>query len=112
MLDGGNTDSVDCINMIGKCPVVSVVIAGQEAKCLVDTESTISMFTESFYNRFLPDYTRLRTDVTLKLRAANGLSIPYIGYVKVDMKVMGQNLKSCGVLIVKESTDPVTKRRK
>ena len=48
----------------------------------------------------------------IDLKAANGLSIPYIGYVELDVKCAGKLLTQRGFLIVKDPTDDSTRRRK
>jgi len=98
--------------LIGKCPIATVDIAGFKVRCLVDTGSTVSTLTESFYYQFLKESTNLQTDISIKLKAANGICIPYVGYIEVDMNVMGQNLLNRGVLIVKDSIDSCTRKRK
>ena len=77
--------------LIGKCPIVTVDITGFKVRCLVDTGSTVTTLTESFYNQFLKESTNIQTDISIKLKAANGICIPYVGYIEVDMNVMGQN---------------------
>lgn len=46
------------------------------------------------------------------LTAANGLNIPYIGYFDVDVETLGITIPKRGILVVKDSEDPVTRRRK
>lgn len=38
----------------------------------------------------------------LQLRAANGLEIPYVGYVELDVEVLGKVIPQRGVLVVKD----------
>jgi hypothetical protein len=98
--------------LIGKCLIVTVDITGFKVRCLVDTGSTVTTLTESFYNQFLKESTNIQTDISIKLKAANGICIPYVGYIEVDMNVMGQNFPDRGVLIVKDSVDSCTRKRK
>ena len=91
-VDENFLDSVSTDRLIGKCPIIMVDITGFKVRCLVDTGSTVSTLTESFYNQFLKESTNLQTDISVKLKAANGICIPYVGYIEVDMNVMGQNL--------------------
>ena len=102
-VDENFPDSVSTDRLIGKCSIVTVDITGFKVRCLVNTGSTVSTLTESFYNQFLKESTNLQTDISIKLKAANGIRIPYVGYtyIEVDMNVMGQNLPNRGVLIVK-----------
>ncbi|VDI01828.1 Hypothetical predicted protein [Mytilus galloprovincialis] len=98
-------DSIQADRLVGKCPTVSAYVAGFKVNCLVDTGSTVTTVTESFYNRFLRRCTDLQTDITFNLKGANGTCIPYIGYVEVDIDIMGQRLPNRGVLIVKDPID-------
>ena len=50
------------------------------------------------------------TQVTLK--AANGLDIPYSGVVIVDLELLGQKCEGVPVLVVKDSSDPSTRKKK
>ena len=50
------------------------------------------------------------TSSWLVLKAANGLDIPYIGYVEIDITVNNQVFTSCGVLIEKDI--PETREKK
>lgn len=36
------------------------------------------------------------------LRAANGMSIPYLGYIELDIELCGQVVSNCGVLVVRD----------
>lgn len=38
----------------------------------------------------------------LQLRAANGLAIPYIGYLELDVELCEKQLPACGILVVKD----------
>lgn len=72
--------------------------------CLVDTGSMVSTITESCFRlRFEPwGQDRLRLCHWLQLRVANGLEIPYIGYMEVDVELCGNLIQGCGVLVVRD----------
>ncbi|CAG2217557.1 unnamed protein product [Mytilus edulis] len=112
IVDDNHMDSIQADRLVGKCPTVSAYVAGFKVNCLVDTGSTVTTVTESFYNRFLRRCTDLQTDITFNLKGANGTCIPYIGYVEVDIDIMGQRLLNRGVLIVKDPIDSYTRIRK
>ena len=38
----------------------------------------------------------------LKLTAANKLPLPYLGYVELDIQVVGLTIPECGFLIIKD----------
>lgn len=48
----------------------------------------------------------------LGLKAANGLNIPYLGYVELDMHILGVSLPRRGVLIVKDPIDSHMRQKK
>ena len=64
----------------GKCPVVTSKFGNTDVTCLVDSGSIVSSVTESFYRKCD------KTDMKLNLKGANGLSVPYLGYVVIDIK--------------------------
>ena len=91
---------------VAKCPTVKLNIAGIIVTCLLDTGSMVSTITESFFNKNLLPKLKLNKDKTwLQLRAANGLEIPYIGYVETDIFVpsINKTIKDRGILIVKDA---------
>ncbi|XP_059360625.1 uncharacterized protein LOC132098573 [Carassius carassius] len=72
--------------------------------CLIDTGSMVSTITETCFRlRFEPwGQDRLRSCHWLQLRAANGLEIPYIGYLELDIELCGSAVPDCGVLVVRD----------
>ncbi len=44
----------------------------------------------------------------LKITAANGLDVPYLGYMELDAEVMGMTLPECGFLIIIETPSPLS----
>lgn len=64
----------------------------------------VSTITESFFlAQFEPwGHDRLRSCQWLQLRAANGLAIPYIGYLELDVELCGKVVPCCGILVVKD----------
>lgn len=70
--------------------------------CLIDTGSMVSTITEHcFQQQFAPrGQDHLQSRRWLQLRTANGLEIPYIGYMELDVEFCGKVLPNCGVLVV------------
>ncbi|KAK0131460.1 hypothetical protein N1851_033863 [Merluccius polli] len=66
--------------LVAPCPHLVVRMGGIEVPCLLDTGSMVSTM----------------------LKAANGLAIPYVGYLELDMECCGQQMERCGVLVVKD----------
>lgn len=79
-------------------------MGGVNVPCLVDTGSMVSTVTESFFLQHFEPLVRekLQSCHWLQLRAANGLAIPYIGYLELDVKLCSKSMARCGVLVVKD----------
>ena len=87
-------------------PIIEIKISDINISCILDTGSMVSTISESFFNKFLKSKFELHPDQSwLKLRAANGLDIPYIGYIETDVVVpsSGKTVKDRGILIVKDT---------
>ena len=70
----------------------------------------VSTITESFFQEhFAPwDHDRLQSCNWLRLRAANGLAIPYVGYLELDVALCDKVMSRCGILVVKDPPETVT----
>lgn len=79
-----------------------IQIGGIPLKCVIDTGSNVSTMTESFFRNHLKggDEDINCTAKWLKLTAANKLPLPYLGYVELDIQVMGVTIPECGFLVV------------
>lgn len=64
----------------------------------------VSTVTESFFLQHFQSWgqERLQSCNWLTLRAANGLAIPYVGYLELDVDLCGISVPQCGVLVVKD----------
>lgn len=64
----------------------------------------VSTITETCFRRHFEPWgqDRLKSCQWLLLRAANGLSIPYIGYLELDVELCGHLVPNCGILVVKD----------
>uniref|UniRef100_A0A8B9GTI5 ribonuclease H n=1 Tax=Astyanax mexicanus TaxID=7994 RepID=A0A8B9GTI5_ASTMX len=100
--------------LVGQCPVVNVVVDGVVVPSLLDTGSMVTTITESFFlSHFQPRVQeQLQCCRGLRLKAANGLDIPYSGYVELDVEVLGKLLPRMGILVVKDSGDVLTQQKK
>lgn len=61
----------------------------------------VTTITESFFREHL-QHLQKRDCKWLGLKAANGLDIPYVGYIELDVVVLGQCIPGRGVLIIKD----------
>ena len=100
--------------LIGRCPVVKVIMGEVVVPSLLDTGSMVTTVTQAFFEQHLKPQTneQLKSCNWLHLTAANGLDIPYLGYVELDVEVLGTVLPQMGILVVKDAPDPVSMRRK
>ena len=105
MTGGNNNGSNEHMSTIyektvGKCPVVTVRLVGVDLPCLLDSGSEVSTITEEFFNdHFRPQgKTLLPTGHWLNLTAANGLAIPYVGYLELDVEALGVMIPRRGIL--------------
>lgn len=89
-------------------------MGGVEVTCLLDTGSMVTTITESFFVEHFSHLSKheLHECKWLGLKAANGLDIPYLGYIELDVKVLDQCLPSRGILIVKDPPAGIIKNRK
>lgn len=90
--------------LVGTCPHTDVVMSGVKVPCLVDTGSMVSTVRESFFRQHFGiwDQEKLRSCHWLQLQAANGLPIPYLGYLELDVELCGRTLPGCRILVVKD----------
>ena len=105
------TGDMNPVGMTGRCPTVDIVMNGRKVRGLIDTGSEVTTVTERWVAENLQNSDLLpMTQVTLK--AANGLEIPYSGVVIVDLELLGQKCEGVPVLVVKDSSDPSTRKKK
>ncbi len=85
-------------------------LGGVAIRCLLDTGSNVSTLTESFFKEHLhgEDKDLHCTNKWLKITAANGLPLPYLGYVELDIQVMGLTIPGCGFLVIRDQNDGET----
>lgn len=86
-------------------------MGGVVVPCLVDTGSMVTTVTESFFNEHFSHMQR-RDCRWLGLKAANGLDIPYSGYIEVDVDILGQRILGRGVLVVMDPVNVTLQNRK
>lgn len=82
-------------------------LKGVTVSCLLDSGSQVSTSSEGFFKEHLADIGNNIHPAFewLKITAANGLDIPYIGYVELDVETMGLTIPERGFLIVKDSAN-------
>ena len=100
--------------VIGKCPVVEVGMGGCFVKCLLDTGAEVSTITEKFFRNHLLPRGHMMKDITgcITITAANGLPVPYLGYLECELVIMGKVFKDMGFLVTRDLVDPVMRQRR
>ena len=109
LTDGGSIIE----NAVGDCPEVNVRVGGVDVVCLIDTGAEVSTITESFYKEYLAQGREV-IDVTshIKISASQGLEIPYVGYVELQLTALSHTFKGLGFLIVKDPVSTQIQARK
>lgn len=96
---GPNLASHAVSSLLGQCPKIAVRV-GVVVNYLLDTGSMVSTIVESFFVQHFQD--NLQHCHWLQLRAANGLEIPYTGYVELTVEVLGKVIPQRRWLVVKD----------
>lgn len=117
---GGLQGSIDSnvnsnmTKLIGDCLEGEVDFAGVSVNCLLDSGSMVTTLTESFFQSNFAHLSdkELKDCGWLGLKAANGLKIPYLGYMELDISVLGILLPRLGVLIVEDPADSYMRQKK
>ena len=81
-------------------------------RCFINTGTQVSTVTETFYRQDLDKLESMNVGELIRITAVNGLDIPYIGDVTLNVKVFGQQVDNLGFLVFKDVADPVMCQRK
>ncbi len=100
--------------IVGGTPTTTAKLAGVEVECLVDTGSMVTLVSETFYRQKLESICGgvQGGRKMLTLLGANGLEIPYLGYLELDVQVEGVTVPKCGVLVLKDTAATVQQRKR
>ena len=90
--------------VVGSCPEVMARLATVDVRCLIDTGAQVSTITEDCFQKYFETDGHL-VDLASRIRivAANGLTVPYVGYIELDVVIFGVTLRSMGFLVKKNS---------
>ena len=75
--------------MVGQANEAMSVINGHRSKCLIDTGSQVTTLCKSFYACNLKGTPLHSLENLIKVEGANGLPVPYLGYVEVSIHLPG-----------------------
>ncbi len=98
--------------LVGRCPQGTIKIGGKEGRCVLDSGAEVSTIMESFYREHLSVNDVKDTTSWMKISAANGLEVPYMGYIEAEVEVMGQVFQKVGILVVKDPLNAAMLQRK
>lgn len=71
--------------LIGTQSTGQVTIQGKVFSCLLDTGSQVTTVTKSYYDKYLSEHQIESLHDLLEVEGANGLPVPYLGYVKIKV---------------------------
>lgn len=88
--------------LVENCPYVDVSVGGVNIAGLLDTGSQVTLMQQSLFVKHFSEYTVNNVPSYVKLKAANGLKIPCIGYALMDFKIEGVEINQKGVFVVSD----------
>ncbi len=103
----------DPSQLIGDCPLVEISMGDVMEPCVLDTWLMVTTIRESFFEKhFKSQGVRLlKRCHWLRLKAANGLKIPYKGYMELGIVVLVKTLTQMGLLVVEDPQDEPTEQQ-
>ena len=90
--------------MYGKPTDTEVVLYGKTVKTLLDTGSTVSTISHTYYHSNLTDIPLLHMNELLDIECADGKQLPYEGYIETAITLPHQsNTDPCLLLLILDS---------
>ena len=96
--------------IIGDCPVTNVIIQGKAVQAMLDTGSQITTITDEWARENLRNIEE--EESFFKIKAVNGVEVPYSSLCVLDMELFGTKLTEVPVFITALPTDPFMQARK
>lgn len=75
--------------LVGEGNEAEVKVDGKVCRTLLDTGSTVSTVSKGFYDKFLNSHRIIAVQNVLELEGAGGHTLPYYGYIEVDLEIPG-----------------------
>ena len=75
--------------LIGESTETEILIAQIKAKALIDTGSTVSTISKSFYDDYLQANLIYPLDDFINIECADGNSLSYLGYIETEIQPIG-----------------------
>jgi hypothetical protein len=109
-LQGGRSVAKELASLVGTSPEMKVKIHGVDVNFTIDSGSQVTTISGEFFNNHLREKLGDLRDASsfLKLRAANGLELPYEGYFVTDVEIFGRVIKQKGILVQTDSSSSVS----
>ena len=110
---GVDVDGSMMERVVGTCPEVMARLGTVDVRCLIDTGAQISTITEDCFQKYFGTDGEL-VDLASRIRivAANGLTVPYVGYIELDVVIFGVTLRNMGFLVTKTQTHGAIEEQK
>ena len=81
--------------MFGKPTETEIILEGKRTTALLDTGSTVSTVSKSYYTKELSHFIEMRhLNQILDIECAGGTQLPYDGYIEADIKTPGNSNKT------------------
>lgn len=84
--------------LLGPSPLCDCVIGGKRLIALIDTGSQVTMLSERAYRQYFSE-AELVSVGFLRITAANGCEVPYLGYFEADVEAHGKIARQRGILV-------------
>lgn len=100
--------------LVSECLLVEVKMGEFVVPSLLHTGSMVTTITKSFFKDHFGNLTddQLCDCAWLDLRAGNGLKLPYLGCLELDITILGKCVAYRGVLLVEDPEGPQMQLKK
>lgn len=97
---------------VGFSPEVMLSIAGVNTLCVIDTGSQVTTVSEPYFRQHLADRVNDLEDASwIRLRAANGVTMPSVGLFVAPMKILNEEIPNVHILVIQDpDPTPETQR--
>ena len=90
--------------LLGQANEAEVSVSGHQCTALLDTGSTVSTVSQSFYDQYLSEIHLFPLGDLLNLEGAGGHRIPYLGYIETTVGIPGEMFEQEAILLVVPDT--------
>ena len=90
--------------LFGKPTESVVVLYDKPVNTLLDTGSTVSTISETYYNQYLSELPLQNINTLLDIEYAGGQQLPYKGYIETHLKLTDDSdIHPCVLLVIPDS---------